>query len=165
LSSLDVFYGLNVVRVLSIVGLLLAFSSSIVTMVSDVRAVNKFQQDIHPADGACGYVECACALGLLASCTGHADSVRLLLSEAAPFPISQQVSSGRSSIAFLSSSSSSSSSYPRSRGRCSSSTAFSRYSVRNSASAPLGSSRDCASPFSAFLAVRIAAELGCGSPF
>jgi len=52
-----VFYGLNVVRVLSIVGLLLAFSSSIVTMVSDVRAVNKFQQDIHPADGACGYVE------------------------------------------------------------------------------------------------------------
>ena len=55
---LDVFYGLNVVRVLSIVALLLAFSSSIVVVVSDIRAVNKFQQDPSSNDESCGYIEC-----------------------------------------------------------------------------------------------------------
>lgn len=54
--SLDVFYGLNVVRMLSIVGLLLAFSSSIVVMVSDIRAVNQFQRDPSPSDESCGYI-------------------------------------------------------------------------------------------------------------
>jgi len=38
----DVFIGLNVVRALSIIGLLLVFSSSIFVMVTDVRAVNAF---------------------------------------------------------------------------------------------------------------------------
>jgi len=51
-----VFYGLNAVRVLSIVALLLAFASSIVTMVSDIRAVNKDQNDPHSDDRTCGYV-------------------------------------------------------------------------------------------------------------
>lgn len=55
----DVFYGLNAVRVLSIVALLLAFASSIVTVVSDVRAVNKAQSDPSSGDRACGYVGCA----------------------------------------------------------------------------------------------------------
>jgi len=52
-----VFYGLNVVRVLSIVALLLAFSSSIVVVVSDIRAVNKFQHDPSSNDESCGYIE------------------------------------------------------------------------------------------------------------
>ncbi|KAF7295620.1 hypothetical protein MIND_01102100 [Mycena indigotica] len=38
-----VFLGLNAVRVLSIVGLLLVFSSSIVVMVTNIKAVNRFQ--------------------------------------------------------------------------------------------------------------------------
>lgn len=53
---LDVFYGLTAVRVLSVVGLLLAFSSSIVDMVSDIRAVNKSQHEPSSSDGACGYI-------------------------------------------------------------------------------------------------------------
>ncbi|KAN0133664.1 hypothetical protein V8E53_008388 [Lactarius tabidus] len=52
-----VFYGLNVARVLSIVALLLAFSSSIVVVVSDIRAVNKFQHDPSSNDESCGYIE------------------------------------------------------------------------------------------------------------
>jgi len=55
-SRSHIFYGLNAVRVLSIVALLLTFASSIVTMVSDVRAVNKAQREAHSSDGTCGYV-------------------------------------------------------------------------------------------------------------
>ncbi|KAH9079293.1 hypothetical protein EDB83DRAFT_2503768 [Lactarius deliciosus] len=51
------FYGLNVARMLSIVALLLAFSSSIVVMVSDIRAVNKFQHTPSSDDKSCGYIE------------------------------------------------------------------------------------------------------------
>jgi len=51
-----IFYGLNVVRVLSIVGLLLAFASNIVTVVSDVRAFNKSQHEPISNNGTCGYV-------------------------------------------------------------------------------------------------------------
>lgn len=51
-----VFYGLSAVRVLSIIALLLAFASSIVVLVSDVRAVNRSQHDAHSSDGACGYI-------------------------------------------------------------------------------------------------------------
>jgi hypothetical protein len=54
--SLDVFYGLTVVRVLSVVALLLAFSSSIFDIVSDVRAVNRSQHEPPSSDGACGYI-------------------------------------------------------------------------------------------------------------
>jgi hypothetical protein len=64
-SSLDVFYGLSAVRVLSIIALLLAFASSIVVLVSDVRAVNRSQHDAHSSDGACGYIGFACSLRLL----------------------------------------------------------------------------------------------------
>jgi len=56
-SRSHVFYGLNVVRMLSIVGLLLAFSSSIVVVVSDIRAVNEFQHDPSSNDESCGYIE------------------------------------------------------------------------------------------------------------
>jgi hypothetical protein len=38
----DVFIGLNLIRILSIIACLLVFSSSIVTMVHDVEAVNTF---------------------------------------------------------------------------------------------------------------------------
>ena len=67
-SSLDVFYGLSAVRVLSIIALLLAFASSIVVLVSDVRAVNRSQHDAHSSNGACGYIGfacCPCLLGTL----------------------------------------------------------------------------------------------------
>lgn len=40
--ALDVFIGLNLVRVLSIIACMLVFASSIVTMVHDVEAVNNF---------------------------------------------------------------------------------------------------------------------------
>ncbi|KAI0005912.1 hypothetical protein BJV74DRAFT_4557 [Russula compacta] len=56
-SRSHVFYGLNAVRVLSIVALLLTFASSIVVVVSDIRAVNKSQHDPNSGDGACGYIE------------------------------------------------------------------------------------------------------------
>jgi len=58
IPSLDIFYGLNVVRMLSIVALLLAFSSSIVVVVSDIRAVNKFQHVPSSNNKSCGYIEC-----------------------------------------------------------------------------------------------------------
>lgn len=40
--SIDIFIGLNVVRILSIIALLLVFASSIVVMVHDIQAVNHF---------------------------------------------------------------------------------------------------------------------------
>ena len=52
----DIFIGLNVVRALSIIALLLLFASSIVTMVQDIRSVNAFiaagkaSPDIRTAD-------------------------------------------------------------------------------------------------------------------
>jgi len=55
-SSPYVFYGLTAVRVLSVVALLLAFASSIVDIVSDIRAVNKSQHEPPSSDGACGYI-------------------------------------------------------------------------------------------------------------
>lgn len=51
-----IFYGLTAVRVLSIIALLLTFASSIVTLVSDVRAVNRSQHDAHSSNGTCGYI-------------------------------------------------------------------------------------------------------------
>lgn len=40
----DLFISLNAVRVLSIVALLLVFSSNIVTLVNDIKAVNRFME-------------------------------------------------------------------------------------------------------------------------
>lgn len=42
-SLSDVFIGLNVIRALSIISLILVFSSSIMTLVEDVKAFNSFQ--------------------------------------------------------------------------------------------------------------------------
>lgn len=42
IGPLDVFIGLNGVRILSVIALLLVFASNIVTLVDDVRAVNRF---------------------------------------------------------------------------------------------------------------------------
>lgn len=39
----DIFFGLNVVRFLSIVSLILVFASSIFVIVTDVEAVNAFE--------------------------------------------------------------------------------------------------------------------------
>ncbi|KAL5498438.1 hypothetical protein ACEPAH_2580 [Sanghuangporus vaninii] len=41
-----IFIGLNAIRVLSIIALILAFASNILTMVEDVKAVNKFQSAV-----------------------------------------------------------------------------------------------------------------------
>jgi hypothetical protein len=45
LLALDVFIGLNVVRALSIISLILVFSSSIMTLVDDVEAFSSYQND------------------------------------------------------------------------------------------------------------------------
>ena len=63
------FYGLNAVRALSVVSLLLAFASSVVVIVSDVRAVNKSQHDPNFNQGACGYVGCDSHYPLFTLCT------------------------------------------------------------------------------------------------
>lgn len=114
-SSLDVFYGLTAARVLSIIALLLAFASSIVALVSDVRAVNRSQHEAHSSDGSCGYIGFACSLRFA---WYMVMLIRLVyLSEAAQFPISLQVPSGQWSTVFSLSSNSSFSFSPRSRGR------------------------------------------------
>lgn len=43
LFALDIFLGLNGVRILSIIACLLVFASNIVTLVDDVKAVNRFE--------------------------------------------------------------------------------------------------------------------------
>jgi hypothetical protein len=140
-SSLDVFYGLTAVRVLSIIAILLAFASSIVALVSDVRAVNRSQHDAHSSDGACGYIGFAYSLRLA---WYMVVLTRLVyLPGAAQFLINLQVFSGQWSTVFSSSSNSSFSSFPSFRGRWPSSTAFSRSSVLNLASAHSGFSRHC----------------------
>jgi hypothetical protein len=84
-SSADVFYGLNAVRALSIVALLLAFASSIVTIVSDVRAVNRSQSDSHSDDGTCGYIEYA-PVCLTYTYELHADPLPLLFHRGSTVP-------------------------------------------------------------------------------
>lgn len=58
----DIFYGLNAVRLLSVIALLLVFSSSIVVMVKNVQAFNEFQATMgsDEADDMedCDYIEC-----------------------------------------------------------------------------------------------------------
>lgn len=50
-SLSDVFIGLNVIRALSIISLILVFSSSIMTLVEDVKAFNSFQNGPNHAAG------------------------------------------------------------------------------------------------------------------
>lgn len=62
LLSPVIFLGLNAVRVLSIIGLLLVFSSSILVMVTNIKAVNRFQANriANSTDLMldCDYIEC-----------------------------------------------------------------------------------------------------------
>jgi hypothetical protein len=59
-----IFIGLNGVRVLSIIALLLMFSSSIFVMVTDIKAVNTFQSDKQSADLAtAALLDCDYILG------------------------------------------------------------------------------------------------------
>ena len=56
--GIDVFLGLNAVRALSIISLLLVFASSIFVLVTDIQAVNKFMKDASDTDLAdCDYIE------------------------------------------------------------------------------------------------------------
>lgn len=62
--SIDVFIGLNAVRVLSIIALILVFASSILVMVNDVTAVNTFMDEAHASGNTtesllenCDYIE------------------------------------------------------------------------------------------------------------
>ena len=50
-SPSDVFIGLNVIRALSIISLILVFSSSIMTLVEDVKAFNSYQNGSNHSAG------------------------------------------------------------------------------------------------------------------
>jgi hypothetical protein len=56
--SSDIFIGLNAVRVLSIIGLILVFASSIFVMVTDVEAVNDFQAAKQAGNATDLFVNC-----------------------------------------------------------------------------------------------------------
>ena len=59
MSPADIFLGLNGIRVLSIISMLLVFASSIFVLVNDVEAVNRFMKDASEADMTdCDYIEC-----------------------------------------------------------------------------------------------------------
>lgn len=100
-----VFLGLNAVRILSIVALLLVFSSSILVMVTNIKAVNHFQAGriANSTDTMldCDYIECVPPIS-------HSTSALIVIAEGAPSPINPPVSSGPSSPACSSSSRSSS---------------------------------------------------------
>ena len=54
----DIFIGLNGVRILSIIAMLLVFASSIFVLVTDVQAVNRFMKDASDEDlSDCDYIE------------------------------------------------------------------------------------------------------------
>lgn len=48
---LDTFIGLNGIRVLSVIALLLVFSSNVVTLANDIKAVNRFMAGEKQTDG------------------------------------------------------------------------------------------------------------------
>lgn len=54
----DIFIGLNGIRILSVISMLLVFASSIFVLVNDVEAVNRFMKDASDADMTdCDYIE------------------------------------------------------------------------------------------------------------
>lgn len=54
----DFFLGLNAIRALSVIAMLLVFSSSIFVLVKDIEAVNNFTKTATDADYAdCDYIE------------------------------------------------------------------------------------------------------------
>jgi hypothetical protein len=60
------FIGLNAVRFLSIVSLILVFSSTIFVMVNNVKAVNAFEANKGNVDMEnCDYIECVVSLSTL----------------------------------------------------------------------------------------------------
>lgn len=62
-SAVDILIGLNVVRILSIIFMLLTFASSVFVLVQDIEAVNRFVKDATDDDFAdCDYIEYVCAL-------------------------------------------------------------------------------------------------------
>jgi hypothetical protein len=84
------FYFLNTVRLISVVSLLLVFSSSIFVIVTDVRAVNAFLGGQTSQDMVdCDYIECVLDSILYTPITYS-------LSEAVTFLIKPPASSGRS---------------------------------------------------------------------
>ena len=90
--SADFFLGLNAVRVLSIIALLLVFSSSIFVLVNDIRAVNRSMASPSSDMSDCDYIECV--LLSIAHFQRHAHEAPS--TEAAPSPTSPRASSGRS---------------------------------------------------------------------
>ena len=99
----DFFIGLNAVRTLSIVALLLVFSSSIFVMVSDVRAFNQFQTAGPAQDTTnesvvdCDYIEFVFKLALFVFFL----SLMMSTPEEARSQTNPQASSGLSSTACL----------------------------------------------------------------
>lgn len=63
----DVFLGLNGVRALSVISMLLVFASSIFVLVHDVQAVNRFMKDNDADLSDCEYIECVFYLSCLRS--------------------------------------------------------------------------------------------------
>ena len=64
MGSLDIFIGLNVIRALTIIALILVLASNILTMVEDEKAVNAFQSAVKDsnttsanATANCDYIE------------------------------------------------------------------------------------------------------------
>lgn len=87
----DFFLGLNAVRVLSIISLILVFSSSIFVMVNDVKAFNSFQSAVqHNPDANatdlfvdCDYIECV-SFSLFCRIEAVADSLFVLRGSTVP---------------------------------------------------------------------------------
>ena len=53
-----IFIGLNVLRILSIISMILVLASSIFVMVTDIQAVNNFMKDSNDTDLTdCDYIE------------------------------------------------------------------------------------------------------------
>jgi len=51
-----VFFALNTARILSIIGLLLVFSSNVLVIIKDIRAVNAFEQGKQPSNSTSEYI-------------------------------------------------------------------------------------------------------------
>ena len=87
----DIFFGLNAVRVLSIIAMILVFASSIFVLVNDVQAVNRSIAS-HDDMSNCDYIEYVS----LTSSPNELDSHLSQLAEEAPSRTSPPASSGPS---------------------------------------------------------------------
>jgi hypothetical protein len=141
------FLALNAVRVLSLIALLLVFSSNITVIVSDIKAVNRFQQQSQQPPPPLNSTTATTPTPILITCDYiafvHSSSfipIFIFLTftyiAEAQSPTNPQASSGQSSTDSSSSSKPSSSSSQSSAGLPPSSTTTSQSSVPPSASAP-----------------------------